>query len=672
MFSGGAKQIIRLSVFCLIFACAQNIYAGGDAEKWREVTPAELEMKTPKVQADADAEAIFWEVRIADEYVPRAGFKTVLSHYIRIKIFTERGRESNSKIDIPFGKIPDLGFDVAIKDIAARTIKPDGSIIELKPEEIFDRDTVKASGVKLKAKSFAMPGIETGAIIEYRWKEVRSDAISYYIRLHLSRDIPVQSVKYSIKPVSAPYFNMGMRLHSFNVQTGFEKDTDGFYSMSMTNVEAFKEEPQMPSEYDIRPWVLVYYADDDEMPAEEYWKRRGKQTFEYHKSLLKPTDETRQAAQQAIGDASDAEEKVRRIFDFCRKTIKNIDEDAINGMTTEQRQNFKPNKTTNDVLKRRAGNWHDIDMLFGAMLVSAGFDARVANASLRTDASFNRSLTNDYFIRTENIAVKIGNDWKFFDLSNLYLPYGMLYWSEEGQAALISDSENPFWVMMPVSAPEKSLEKRSAQLRLNEDGSLEGDVRIEYTGQLAHYYKEFNDDDSPSEREKTLTDMIKNKILPTAEIKDISIENVQDPDKPFTYIFKIRLPGYAERTGKRMFVRPNIFERNTNTIFRTNTRKYDISFQYAWSEEDDINISLPDGFSVESAELPKAVKADKIGSHETKISFSDDRKAFSYQRLLSFGSGGKLFFYGSSYSFIKQLFESFHNADAYTISLKQN
>ena len=28
--------------------------------------------------------------------------RTVLRHYVRIKVFTERGRESQSKIDIPF------------------------------------------------------------------------------------------------------------------------------------------------------------------------------------------------------------------------------------------------------------------------------------------------------------------------------------------------------------------------------------------------------------------------------------------------------------------------------------------------------------------------------------------------------------------------------------------
>src|SRR5450432_3948503 len=68
--------------------------AGG--EEWRPVNPADLALKAPVVEPEADAEAIFWDIRIDD-----AGTSDlVLQHYIRIKIFTERGREKESKVDI--------------------------------------------------------------------------------------------------------------------------------------------------------------------------------------------------------------------------------------------------------------------------------------------------------------------------------------------------------------------------------------------------------------------------------------------------------------------------------------------------------------------------------------------------------------------------------------------
>jgi hypothetical protein len=139
---------------------------------------------------------------------------------------------------------------VLIKDIFERTIKPDGTIVELKPEDVFERDIIKGNGVKLKAKSFAVPAIETGAIIEYRWKEIREDTYNY-TRIELAREIPVQFVKYYIRPAKVP---VGMRLHSFNTSGNFVQEDGGFYSTTMKNVPAFREEPRMRSEYDIKPW----------------------------------------------------------------------------------------------------------------------------------------------------------------------------------------------------------------------------------------------------------------------------------------------------------------------------------------------------------------------------------------------------------------------------------
>jgi hypothetical protein len=113
---------------------------------------------------------------------------------VRIKIFTERGRDQYSKIDIPY-----IG-GIKIKDVAARTIKADGSIIELLKDDIIEKTVVKVSGLKLRTKTFAFPGIEPGAIIEYKWKEVRSNSSANNMRLQFQRDIPVQAVTYRIKP----------------------------------------------------------------------------------------------------------------------------------------------------------------------------------------------------------------------------------------------------------------------------------------------------------------------------------------------------------------------------------------------------------------------------------------------------------------------------------------
>ena len=142
--------MLPLLLIGLVFALAgvgwTNVTATG--EEWRPVDSADLALKAPIVEPGRRCGSHLWDVRVDDG----GQNDLVLSHYVRIKIFTERGREKHSKIDIPFLN------GTKIKDVAARTIKPDGSIVELAKEDIIEKMIVKVSGLKLRTKTFVFPG----------------------------------------------------------------------------------------------------------------------------------------------------------------------------------------------------------------------------------------------------------------------------------------------------------------------------------------------------------------------------------------------------------------------------------------------------------------------------------------------------------------------------------
>ena len=651
-----AKTLLAISVFLILPISAL-------ADDWRPVDPADLALKAPIVEKDADAEAILWEVKVADE-VQGSSLRTVLQHYVKIKIFTERGREAQSKIDIPFLS------NWSVSDIAARTIKADGTILELKKEDVLERVIVKEGRQKIKAKSFAMRGVEPGAIIEYRWKETRNDRLANYLRLYFQRDVPVQTVRYFIKPLALPGFPYGMRVQTFHSQpTPFVKDKNGFYSTSMTNVSAFREEPRMPPEDEVRPWMLIYYSEDSQLLGEKFWKDFGKRAFERYKPFMKVSDDVKQAATAAVGDASDPEQKIQRLFEFCRTKIKNVNDDA-SGMTAEERSKLKENKTPSDTLKRSMGTGTDIDMLFAALAIAAGFDARIVNLSDRSDNFFNKNFADDYFIQTFDVAVKVGNEWRFYDPASTYVPFGMLRWQEENQESLLSDPKEPIWIKTPLSSPEKSKQKRVARLQLNEDGSLEGDVTIEYFGHLGVERKEWDDDDSPAQREQTLKETVKARMS-TAELSKISIENVSDPVKPYIYKYHISVPGYAQRTGKRLFLQPAFFQFGARPLFATSARQHAVYFNYPWSEEDEVSIDLPPGFSLDSAESPTPFASLPISEYKPSAGLTADGKTLVYKRKFFFGGGDNILFPVNTYPQLKTYFDEVHKQDSHIITLKQ-
>ena len=348
-------------ILCLLFLAAPAAFAGGeDWKEWKPIEPAELALKSATVEKDADAEVLFWEIRVDDS----PSNDLVKSHYVRLKIFTERGKETQSRVDLPFLN------RTKIKDIAARTIKPDGSIIELKKEDVFERTIIKAGGLRLKAKSFAIPGIEPGVIIEYRWREVSEGSGAHYMRLHFQRDLPVQRATYFVKPQRSTY---GMRYMPFHVpdDVRFNQEKDGFYSVTMTNVPAFREEPRMPPEDQVRSWILIYYTRLMNLSADWYWRAIGQSVHEVLKPYTKVDDNIRKAAIEIVGDATTPEQKLERLLQYCRLKIKNVSDDAA-GLSEDEMEKVKTNKSPSDTLKRGIGTYFDIDMLFASLATAAG------------------------------------------------------------------------------------------------------------------------------------------------------------------------------------------------------------------------------------------------------------------------------------------------------------
>src|SRR4051812_29370593 len=104
----------RLGAVLLLTALA----AAAAADEWQPVDPAHLALKEPALEKEADAEALFWEVRVDDDWNTNY-LRAVRKHYLRVKIFTERGKEAYGKVDIVFNR------NVLVDGVAGRTIRPD-------------------------------------------------------------------------------------------------------------------------------------------------------------------------------------------------------------------------------------------------------------------------------------------------------------------------------------------------------------------------------------------------------------------------------------------------------------------------------------------------------------------------------------------------------------------
>jgi hypothetical protein len=665
----------RKPLFALMLCCvclALSFSAKAQDKDWRPVSPEDLASKAPVVEPDADAEAIFWEVRIDDSKES----KLMENHYVRVKIFTERGREKYSKFDVPFTR------GIKIKDLQARVIRPDGTIVEISDNDIFEREIVKAGGIKIKAKSFAIPNIEPGVIVEYRYRQIDEDAGARGMRLSFQRDVPVRTLSYYYKP-----FNQKEpSYHNYNFDdVKFVKDKNGFYLAQKQNVPSFKEEPRMPPEDTVKPWMMltgstvritsisemsIGFTIKDPRSPQLYWSAVAADYRGLVQFMNKKNGDVAKAAADITAGATNDEEKLRKLYEFCQTQIRNTDFDTT--LTDEDRQKLPATKSFNDVLKRKSASSQFVDMLFGALSNSLGFDTRVAFSANRNKMFFSPEMTNESFIHPAAIAVKQGENWKFFNPGMPFVPYGMLVWYEEGVYALIVGDGVFEWRKTPMTDTKDSELRRYGKFTLAEDGTLEGSVTVEARGQSALSYRVDNYDDSADKRIESLKNELKAR-LSTAEISDVTIDNVTDPSKPLITRYKIKVPSYAQKTGKRLFLQPGFFGYNTNPLFGTGTRKYDIYFRYPWSENDQIVIQLPAGYALDNADAPGQVAdPSKIASDTVLMSLDNGSNSLKYNRKFYFGSNGLILFPNTAYPALKGIFDAFQKADTHTITLKQN
>jgi hypothetical protein len=159
--------------------------------------------------------------------------------------------------------------------------------------------------------------------------------------------------------------------------------------------------------------------------------------------------------------------------------------------------------------------------------------------------------------------------------------------------------------------------------------------------------------------------------MSTAELSEIKIENVTDPAKPFVYGYHVRVPAYAQRTGKRIFLQPAFFEYGSAPLFSSSIRKNDVYFHYPWSEYDEVTIELPTGYALDNADAPAPFSAGAISEYKPTVAVTSDGKLLIYKRNFFFGGGGNIFFPVAAYPQLKNYFDVVNKQDNHTITLKQ-
>lgn len=152
-----AKYSLLAAAILLGAYCAVTVRPSPAKGEWLPISPVDLAMKDNPASPGSDAMILYRE---SDIDAQQAAFH----EYVRIKVITQQGTHTGD-VEVPFLK----GID-NIEEIRGRTVHPDGSISNFEGKTLH-KEVVKASGYKFLARTFKLPDVQPGSIIDYRFRD---------------------------------------------------------------------------------------------------------------------------------------------------------------------------------------------------------------------------------------------------------------------------------------------------------------------------------------------------------------------------------------------------------------------------------------------------------------------------------------------------------------------
>ncbi len=548
------------------------------------------------------------------------------NNYYRIKIFTEEGRK-NADIEIPFVR----GEDEVIR-IQARTTRPDGSTVEF-DGNVVDKLLMKARGLKVLARTFTLPAVEPGCVIEYSYTiDLEHVYDSHWI---LSEDLYTELARFSLRPYKSSYIPVNLRWSWQNLPSGIapKEGPDRVIRMQVADIVAFQTEDFMPPPDELKSRVdFVYEAELPDRDPDAFWKRIGKKRNEALESFVGKRKIMEQAVAQIVSPNDPPEVKLRKIYDRVQQ-VRNTTYESRKTEQEAKREKEKSVENVEELWKRGYGDGVQLTWLYLGLVRAAGFEAYGCWVSDRRNYFFDPKTMQSGKLDANVVLVKLNGKDLYFDPGGEFTPYGLLTWSETGVQGLRLDKDGGSWIVTTLPYSSESQMDRRAKLTLSESGDLEGKLTVTYTGLEAMYRRlEMRHSDDVA-RKKFLEDDVKDQIPGAADIDLTNHPDWADPETPLIAEFDLKVAGWVSGAGKRALLPAGLFSGGEKHLFDHASRVHPIYFQYPYEKVDDIAIELPAGWQASSLPQPQTRDGHIVTYN---LSVATDKKVLHISRKMTF------------------------------------
>jgi len=497
--------------------------------------PAEIDMKnlpTADQYPDSDGIVLYENIVFDVDYVRGVGIETYMTVHKVYRVF--RNEENFMSNNISFGR------DTVFESFSGRTIKPDGTSIDLKIEDVYV-GTVERNNKDFKSKfyfaEYNLPALNKGDIIEVKFTSV--NRYFYFSGIYWVQDYLPK--KYSRFEVRIPNFvfdpdwgfefvhktkNIELKEPSF--KKGFGDSGDRSYVWENTDIPEYRHEVMSGPSYFNRGHVDLQIA---------YWKTWNGYARDHYERNYEPVIDKMNAKEKAMikEKASELTKGLTNDMDKIKALKKYVQTFNYSDTAVYFGHHVKPN-AIETILKREYGDCKDHTVVLLALLREIGVNAWPA--LIRSDESYSvdPKFVTDIF---NHVIVKVtldGGEVLWLDPTYKFAPFGKLSSINEDTYVLEmrpKKKDKDLKIKLektPVSNYSDNLIEKRISGKI-EGGNPKYEVVIKFNGGQAMSARYLFDKTSQKDLKKWVRTTLPY-FLYDASVSNIVFENMEDSDAP--------------------------------------------------------------------------------------------------------------------------------------------
>ncbi len=547
---------------------------------------------------------------------------STFSEHIIIKVL-KKGGQKHANIKIPFWE------DCEVLDLKARTIKPNGEIVNLNEANIFEVSDFPdyILYADRKAKVFTFPAVDTGCVLEYIY------TLGYrgpYVPIwYFQGDEPTLLAKFTYDvPRFLGFDYILSKLPNFDIDKDI-LDTGDRHKATFTakNLPMLKFEPLSPSINDISSWILMSWSSfrhfflGEIRSGQESWYEIGKNYSLITDTLLKPTKVIKAKTDKIIIGCSSDEDKIKKIYKFVRDNFRYVAVD-IEG------HRMIPN-VPEEVLENQYGDCKDLSGLLISMLSTVGIDAYPVLVKTKDAGKFIERFPSLSQINHVIVAIALKHFADEVSIKNAIV-YDEIYFSNAGDYVIVDPTVPTYSIrqlhseiqgrnailcagydsrlmIFPAGNFKRNFCSTKIIFNLNSD-NYHGEIQIKLGGEDAARLRYQFLHSSHSEIRDYLQDYISEfPLMITLDTFELSF--VKDLDSSLTIDMRFTKLSPLQ-TSKNQVLIPVMFKSSSQfkDIYSCHKRTHNIEFDYPYMRSDVFKLIVPKEFKLYSLPEKETVK----------------------------------------------------------------